>query len=166
MDVDKFLKASVDLYYSAPGFFNYSVPLLVGGYIAFLWSGYGLGRLVQKSEIDGLKATNEAGKAQNDALKAQNDIGKEKAGVMEERVKLAKEQVDDAKKKIEELKAEITQLKIKVDRKAPAAEVAAAFAHADLKASNILEANNAISSILSRPKIFYGGGPAIEIVDP
>jgi hypothetical protein len=85
MDVDRLLKASVELYYSAPGFFNYSVPILVGGYIAFLWAGYGFGKWVQQSEIAGLKATNEAGKAQNDALKTTNDVLKERSGVLEER---------------------------------------------------------------------------------
>ncbi|MBR1204477.1 MULTISPECIES: hypothetical protein [unclassified Bradyrhizobium] len=123
MDVDRFLKASVDLYYSAPGFFNYSIPILIGGYLGFLWAGYGFGKWVQQSEIAGLKATNDAGKAQNDALKAQNDVGKERAIVMEERLKLAKEQQDISTKEAAALKNELGKLKGQIESRAPQLEL-------------------------------------------
>jgi hypothetical protein len=166
MDVDKFLKASLDLYYSAPGFFNYSVPILVGGYIAFLWSGYGIGKWVQQGEISGLKAASEAGKAQNDALKSTNDVLKEKVGVLDERVKLAKEQADKAKQEAEEFKAEADELRRKLEANSSRDELKRAFMHLDVKAANVLAANNAVSSTLTPPRVWYGGGDAIEIKKP
>ena len=72
---------------------------------------------------------------------------------MEERLKLAKEQADDATKKMQELKVEIAELKAKVERRESAENVAAAIAHADIKASNVLAANNIVSTTLE-PFIF------------
>jgi hypothetical protein len=165
MDIDRFLKASFDLYYAAPGFFN-SVPLLVGGYIAFLWSGYGLGRWVQQSEIASLKAINELSKAQTETLKSASDILKEKVGVLDERVKLAKEQADEAKKKAEEFKAEADKLRKRIEANAPSDELKSAFYHLDQKAANILSANNAISSTLTPTGSIYRDAPKLIISQP
>ena len=148
MDVDKFLKASVDLYNLAPGFFNYSVPLLVGGYGAFLWSGYGFGKWVQQSEIAGLKAANDAGVAQNEALKAQNDIGKERAVVMEERLKLAKEQQDISTKEAAALKEELEKLKRQIESRAPQFELQNSTSVIEGNLNRLIGANTAASNYL------------------
>jgi hypothetical protein len=148
-----FVNAVLDLYRLAPGFLLWVVPVLLSGYVAFLWSGYALGKWMHQAEIAGLKSANDASKAQNDALKAQNDIGKERAIVMEERLKLAKDQAEDAKNKSAELQRELAILKEKVDREPEGLRFRAAVAHADLKVSNIAAANNAVVSILNYPTV-------------
>jgi len=161
MDVDKFLKASVELYYSAPTFFNYSIPILIGGYVAFLWAGYGFGKWVQQSEIAGLKASNDAAKAQNDALKAQNDIGKERAGVMEERLKLAKEQADDAQGTVKELETEVDDLKSKIEANASSGEISNGLKRVRITTSRAIINSSAVSDTLS-PRGLIGGGILIK----
>jgi hypothetical protein len=157
MDVDKFLKASIDLYYSAPAFFNYSVPILVGGYIGFLWAGYGFGKWVQQSEIAGLKAVNDAGKAQNDALKSQNDIGKERALVMEERLKLAKEQQDISTKEASALKAQLEKLKAQIQSNAPQLELQNSTSVIEGNLNRLIGANTAASEALGYISIGFDG---------
>jgi hypothetical protein len=165
MDVDKFLKSAVDLYSSAPGFFNYSVPILVGGYVAFLWSGYGIGKWVQQGETAALKAAADAGKAQNDALKTTNDVLKERMGVLDERVKLAAEQAVKAKQEAEEFKAEAAELRQKLDTNASREDLRIAFYHLDTKAANLLTANTTVASTLGSPGEIYRDAPRLKMLD-
>jgi hypothetical protein len=156
--------AILDLYRLVPSFFLWFIPTLVAGYVAFLWSGYALGKWMHQAEIAGLKSANDAVKSQNDALKTQNDISKERIALVEDRFKLAKEQADDAKRKMEELKAETAELRAKAERNEPVANLVAAAAHADIKAANVLAANNAVSSILQ--PVVYSTHTRIEVTGP
>jgi hypothetical protein len=154
-----FLAKLIELYLIAPAFFNWIVPVVVGGYVVFATSGYKVGKWYEAAGKEGLKST-------NDALKTTNETLKEKNGVLEERVKLAREQAEDAKKKAEEFKAEAEELRKKVEANASREELKLAVRHLDIKASNILVANTAVSSTLNEPRVYYGGGPAIRITEP
>ncbi|WP_424632185.1 hypothetical protein [Bradyrhizobium sp. SYSU BS000235] len=164
MDVDQFLKSALALYHSAPSFVIWSAPILVGGYIGFLWSGYGFGRWVHNAELAGLKASNEALKAQSEATRTSNEVLKDKASVLEERVKLAQEQAADAKSKAEEFKAEADELKDKFSSEFASVGLQDAISHLDMKASNIVSANNAVSATLGGEKIvWFGGGHQVTL---
>jgi hypothetical protein len=143
-----FVTAILDLYRLVPSFILWVIPTLVAGYVAFLWSGYALGKWVHQAEIAGLRSANDAAKAQNEALKAQNDVGKERALVMEQRLMLAREQQDISTKEATALKEQLEKLNAQIRSQASGFELQASANVIEGNLNRLMGANTAASEIL------------------
>lgn len=127
-----FLTKGAEFYLSASNFFNWGGPILFGLTCVIVYGAYWLGARLEGSSKETLK---------------------DRIGTIEERLKFAKDQSDDATRKAQDLKSELADLKKNIDDGVPILTLQNSTAHLDIKASNLLQANTALSSTLTPASI-------------
>jgi hypothetical protein len=85
-------------------------------------------------------------------------LQKSEKRALEQRLALAKEQSEDANKKRDSLQAEIAVLKEKMERHAPALELAQATARVDGAFARFADANNQVTRTLTNLGVGYDAG--------
>jgi hypothetical protein len=123
-----FLTKAAEFYLSAPSFFNWAAPIAFALLCVVIYGAYWLGTRLEGSSREALKA---------------------KAEALEERLKLARDRSDEAMQKAEDLKRELTDLKNAAEAGSSLVVTRETAAHLDLKATNLLQANTAVSFSLT-----------------
>lgn len=122
-----FATKAVDFYLSAPTFFNWAAPLLLGAIGFLIWFAYFLGGKLSESENRGVKAENSA---------------------IEQRLKLAQEQAAISAKETEQLKTQVEALQKNIEDNASQFELQKSAAALDHNLNRIVSANEAAKFIL------------------
>src|SRR5882762_6068153 len=125
-DFASFLSKGAEFYLSAPAFFNWGAPLVVGIVGGLIWLAYWLGGKFAESENTGLKA---------------------QIAAIEQRFNLAKEQTVIFTKEIADLGAQLDNLKAKIANHAPLKELQDSTALLEGNIGRLQNANTAARGV-------------------
>ena len=126
-DFQNFLTKAVDFYLTAPQFFNWAAPIIVGAIAGTIWLAYWLGGKFADAEINGLKA---------------------QVAALDQRFSLAKEQTVVSMKEATDSKGQLEKLRQEINNRAPIETLQNSSKVLDANLNRVLSANTAASEIL------------------